>query len=69
MSVELVERYRDNADYRQLIDNVQEKFECCGVTEDGYKDWNQNIYFNCSRYTREDCQIGGRWTRRHSEVV
>ncbi|KAG0444152.1 hypothetical protein HPB47_014111 [Ixodes persulcatus] len=49
VSVELVERYRDNADYRQLIDSVQEKFECCGVTEDGYKDWNQNIYLNCSR--------------------
>ncbi|KAM7289062.1 hypothetical protein ISCGN_029199 [Ixodes scapularis] len=49
VSVELVKRYRDNADYRHLIDSVQEKFECCGVTEDGYKDWNQNIYFNCSR--------------------
>ncbi|CAN8009465.1 unnamed protein product, partial [Ixodes pacificus] len=50
VSVELVERYRDNADYRQLIDSVQEKFQCCGVTDNGYKDWDHNIYFNCSRF-------------------
>ncbi|CAN8000410.1 unnamed protein product, partial [Ixodes hexagonus] len=49
VSAELVEHYRDNADYRKLIDNVQETFGCCGVTDDGYKDWEHNIYFNCSK--------------------
>ncbi|KAL1472093.1 hypothetical protein MTO96_023175, partial [Rhipicephalus appendiculatus] len=27
----------------------QSTFECCGVTDQGYRDWDQNLYFNCSK--------------------
>lgn len=38
--------YRDDPDVNNLVDWVQEEFQCCGV---GSKlDWSSNIYFNCS---------------------
>lgn len=44
-------RYKDDKDLRIWIDLIQYEFKCCGVSysEDGYKDWQKNIYFNCSR--------------------
>ncbi|KAF6728696.1 Tetraspanin-33 [Oryzias melastigma] len=39
-------RYREDRDLENAIDFVQKKFQCCGV--EGYKDWSQNPYFNCS---------------------
>ncbi|KAJ8374791.1 hypothetical protein SKAU_G00053710 [Synaphobranchus kaupii] len=39
-------RYREDMDLENLIDFVQKKFQCCGV--DSYKDWSNNVYFNCS---------------------
>ncbi|XP_072517223.1 tetraspanin-33 [Salminus brasiliensis] len=38
--------YREDMDLENVIDFVQKKFLCCGV--DGYSDWSQNVYFNCS---------------------
>ncbi|ELT93959.1 hypothetical protein CAPTEDRAFT_25733, partial [Capitella teleta] len=45
-----IERYRDDADLRDVIDSIQKEFQCCGVSHDdqGYKDWQANAYFNCS---------------------
>ncbi|KAL3212574.1 hypothetical protein MRX96_007986 [Rhipicephalus microplus] len=47
-SIELIVSYRDNPDYARLVDYTQQSFECCGVTEARYRDWDQNVYFNCS---------------------
>lgn len=48
---EAIIRYRDDDDLRDMIDTIQREFQCCGVSNNdlGYRDWQQNIYFNCSR--------------------
>ncbi|XP_029001834.2 tetraspanin-33 [Betta splendens] len=38
--------YREDQDLENAIDFVQKKFQCCGV--ESYKDWSQNVYFQCS---------------------
>ncbi|KAK8773516.1 hypothetical protein V5799_011951 [Amblyomma americanum] len=59
VSIELIERYRDNADFQHIVDFVQVQYKCCGVTEAAYKDWNRNIYFNCSQSnpSAERCSV------------
>ncbi|KAL3212595.1 hypothetical protein MRX96_008005 [Rhipicephalus microplus] len=47
-SIDLIVSYRDNPDYARLVDYTQQSFKCCGVTEARYRDWDRNIYFNCS---------------------
>lgn len=48
LKTEGIKRYRDDPDWYDFVNWVQETFECCGVTSDSYKDWSMNIYFNCS---------------------
>ncbi|XP_037576238.1 tetraspanin-33 [Dermacentor silvarum] len=48
-TIELIVSYRDNQDYARLVDYAQSAFQCCGVTSDRYRDWDQNLYFNCSK--------------------
>ncbi|XP_078423720.1 tetraspanin-33 isoform X1 [Cetorhinus maximus] len=38
-------RYRDDLDLQNLIDYIQKKFKCCGVSN--YSDWSKNMYFSC----------------------
>lgn len=45
---EALVHYRDDDDLRNLIDWTQHTFRCCGVGDDGYKDWSYNAYFNCT---------------------
>ncbi|XP_039616940.1 tetraspanin-33 isoform X2 [Polypterus senegalus] len=49
--------YRDDPDLQNLIDYGQQEFLCCGGIS--YKDWSQNIYFNCSAEnpSRERCSV------------
>ncbi|XP_040199177.1 tetraspanin-33 [Rana temporaria] len=49
--------YRDDLDLQNLIDFGQKEFNCCGGIS--YKDWSQNIYFNCSseNQSRERCAV------------
>lgn len=44
---EMMEKYRDDADLANLIDFIQEQFDCCGG--DKPTDWGKlNRYFNCT---------------------
>ncbi|XP_070610605.1 tetraspanin-33 [Erythrolamprus reginae] len=49
--------YRDDLDLQNLIDFGQTEFSCCGGVS--YKDWSQNMYFNCSPQnpSREFCSV------------
>jgi tetraspanin-33 len=52
LSEKLIASYRDDLDFQNLIDLVQQDFECCGISSNGYRDWSKNEYFNCT--TKED---------------
>nr|XP_020668113.1 tetraspanin-33 isoform X1 [Pogona vitticeps] len=49
--------YRDDLDLQNLIDFGQREFSCCGGVS--YKDWSQNMYFNCTAHnpSRERCSV------------
>ncbi|KAL4640737.1 tetraspanin-33-like [Arapaima gigas] len=49
--------YRDDMDLQNLIDFGQKEFSCCGGIS--YKDWSQNMYFNCTpeNPSRERCSV------------
>ena len=33
----IIENYRENDDFGSIIDITQEYFQCCGISNDGYK--------------------------------
>ncbi|XP_074513579.1 tetraspanin-10 [Sebastes fasciatus] len=39
-------RYQDDLDLRFITDEIQTNLQCCGA--DNYRDWELNIYYNCS---------------------
>ncbi|XP_039973345.1 tetraspanin-10 [Xiphias gladius] len=39
-------RYQDDLDLRFIMDEIQSNLQCCGA--DNYRDWEINIYYNCS---------------------
>ncbi|XP_059155951.1 tetraspanin-33-like [Physella acuta] len=45
-----VKQYFDDEGMKKWIDTVQKEFKCCGVSmsDDGYLDWQENQYYNCS---------------------
>ncbi|XP_053260690.1 tetraspanin-33 isoform X1 [Podarcis raffonei] len=49
--------YRDDLDLQNLIDFGQKEFSCCGGVS--YKDWSQNLYFNCTAHNPswERCSV------------
>ncbi|KAJ8007259.1 hypothetical protein DPEC_G00115690 [Dallia pectoralis] len=49
--------YRDDIDLQNLIDFGQKEFSCCGGV--GYKDWSNNMYFNCTsdKPSQERCSV------------
>ena len=51
----MITRYRDDPDLQNIIDNLQKELKCCG--SGSYKDWEQNVYFNCSSPSVERCGV------------
>uniref|UniRef100_A0A3P8R501 Tetraspanin n=1 Tax=Astatotilapia calliptera TaxID=8154 RepID=A0A3P8R501_ASTCA len=41
-----IARYQDDLDLRFITDEIQSNLQCCGA--DNYRDWEINIYYNCS---------------------
>ncbi|XP_029015969.1 tetraspanin-10 [Betta splendens] len=39
-------RYQDDLDLRFITDEIQTSLQCCGA--DTYRDWEVNVYYNCS---------------------
>ncbi|KRZ45717.1 Tetraspanin-33 [Trichinella pseudospiralis] len=48
LSVKLIQRYFDDPDLQDIIDFIQKKFKCCGLSDKGFHDWSKNMYFNCT---------------------
>ncbi|KAK2157109.1 hypothetical protein LSH36_198g02000 [Paralvinella palmiformis] len=49
LEMEGIIRYQGNdPDLTNFIDWFQKTFQCCGVGQDGFKDWNNNMYFRCN---------------------
>ncbi|XP_013857304.1 tetraspanin-15 [Austrofundulus limnaeus] len=38
--------YYDDLDFKNIMDYVQKKFECCGAKD--FEDWKVNMYHNCT---------------------
>ncbi|XP_045111452.1 tetraspanin-33-like isoform X1 [Portunus trituberculatus] len=59
LSKRLIEDYRESQNTQNFVDSLQRHFECCGITTDGYQDWNANEYFNCSDHSpsAEKCGV------------
>lgn len=57
LSKELIENYRDDLDFQNLIDLVQKDFECCGIGSEGYREWSQNAYFNCTKLVSDNPSV------------
>lgn len=56
---DFVVHYRDKADYQQVIDYLQKSLGCCGMSTDGYRDWQANAYFTCNKSnpSAERCSV------------
>ncbi|ESO06548.1 hypothetical protein HELRODRAFT_184939 [Helobdella robusta] len=53
---DVIPKYRDDPDLKNLIDWVQEDWlHCCGLQD--YNDWELNIYFNCSSPGMDACGV------------
>lgn len=52
-------KYRDDSNLQNIIDVIQMEFKCCGISDKGYKDWSNNIYFECNEVnpSRERCAV------------
>ena len=44
-----------SSNLQDLIDYSQMTFQCCGLAS--YRDWQKNVYFNCSRSGMEACSV------------
>ncbi|KAL4231235.1 Tetraspanin-33 [Mactra antiquata] len=50
----MILRYQDDED--AVMDWFQENIKCCGIN--GYKDWNKNMYFNCTKENPSGLRCG-----------
>ncbi|KAH9383051.1 hypothetical protein HPB48_023773 [Haemaphysalis longicornis] len=66
VSPHLIDRYRDSPDLQNFIDSMD--LQCCGLTQRSFRDWNNNMYFNCSRSnpSSECCSVPYSCCKRNS---
>lgn len=50
----MIHRYQDDED--AVMDWFQENIHCCGIK--GYRDWNENMYFNCTKHNPSGLRCG-----------
>lgn len=50
----MILRYQDDED--AIMDWFQENIKCCGINS--YKDWNKNVYFNCTKDSPSGLRCG-----------
>ncbi|MBN3307561.1 TSN10 protein, partial [Amia calva] len=48
-------RYQDDLDLRFIMDEIQTGLRCCGA--DSYRDWELNVYFNCTAPGIQACGV------------
>ncbi|XP_054501330.2 tetraspanin-10 [Agelaius phoeniceus] len=48
-------RYQEDPDLQFLVDEVQRSLQCCGL--ESYRDWESNLYFNCSSPGVQACGV------------
>ncbi|CAN7985183.1 unnamed protein product, partial [Ixodes pacificus] len=67
VSVQLIESYRESEGLQAMIDWIQINYKCCGISEDTYRDWSLNPYFQCDRdnLSRERCGVPASCCRRN----
>ncbi|XP_006824048.1 tetraspanin-5-like [Saccoglossus kowalevskii] len=56
--ISAIQKYREDINLQELIDELQQQLKCCGATS--FDDWENNIYFNCSmesKGSREACGV------------
>ncbi|XP_064485728.1 tetraspanin-33-like [Ornithodoros turicata] len=63
--------YRESADFKKGVDELQMGFKCCGLTEKSYQDWNDNPYFHCSENNPsvDRCSVPDSCCRRENRTV
>lgn len=59
MQPDLVKYYRQSADWDDLVDHMQNNFECCGIGPLAYQDWDRNGRYRCvpSNPSQERCSV------------
>lgn len=56
---EFIQGYRHNDEFQSLIDALQKSLQCCGFSQDSFRDWSLNEYFRCDvgNPSRERCAV------------
>ncbi|XP_077533464.1 tetraspanin-33-like [Haemaphysalis longicornis] len=67
-SIDVIVHYRDSSDFQSLMDSIQVGMRCCGISRLSFRDWNANMYFNCSRTnpSSERCSVPFSCCKRNS---
>lgn len=59
MQPDLVKYYRHSADWDDLVDHMQNSFQCCGIGPRAYQDWDRNGRYRCApdNPSHERCSV------------
>ncbi|XP_075740361.1 tetraspanin-33-like [Rhipicephalus microplus] len=59
VSQDMIAAYRDDVNLQSFVDWMQVEYRCCGISTEGFRDWNHNPYFACNKTndSRERCAV------------